>query len=348
MNNQEKRPIISFIIPCYNCEKTLERAIDSIRNQLFSLIQIVLIDDGSTDGTAEICEKYTREDSRVKVIHQCNKGLMRAWKNGVLEAEGEYIAFCDADDYIDNDYASKVSVIIDKERPDLITCGIKIDYSNGKKERAVNRLKSGVYSRQAIENDIYPKLFSNGGMQSELVLKSRWSKVYRKDVLLKIMPDLPDAIAIGEDWITVFAIMLNVDKLVCANDIISYHYMRNTESMTGSHIDGVFDKIELLYDTILGLSEKYGYKYRNGILADKLSMYFVFMKKELQLNLDGYKGAVEILRQVTLSRGFQECKDNCSIDSYRFTNKWFGRKMIKQQFLLPFIVVQIAAKMHIK
>ena len=81
--------MISFVVPCYNCEKTFERCISSIRNQTYNQIEIVLVDDGSTDQTYALCEEAAKEDARVKVVHQNNGGLMNAWKRGVREASGE-------------------------------------------------------------------------------------------------------------------------------------------------------------------------------------------------------------------------------------------------------------------
>ena len=101
-------PLISVIVPIYQVEAYLEECLDSILNQTYRQLEIILIDDGSTDRCGEICDRYASRDSRIKVIHQTNQGLSAARNAGMDIAIGEYISFIDSDDYIVPQYYEKM------------------------------------------------------------------------------------------------------------------------------------------------------------------------------------------------------------------------------------------------
>ena len=98
------QPAFSVIVPVYNAEKTLQRCVDSILAQTFEDFELILINDGSKDQSGDICDEYAAKDSRVKTVHKTNGGVSSARNAGLRIAQGEYIAFIDSDDYIDNDY----------------------------------------------------------------------------------------------------------------------------------------------------------------------------------------------------------------------------------------------------
>ena len=96
-------PLISVIVPIYNAASYLNKCIDSIRNQTYTKLEIILIDDGSNDSSADICDEFAAKDDRIQVVHKSNEGLVRARKEGLQLSHGGYIAYVDADDWIDSD-----------------------------------------------------------------------------------------------------------------------------------------------------------------------------------------------------------------------------------------------------
>ena len=118
-----EKPLISVIVPIYQVEKYLEQCLDSILNQTYRNLEIILIDDGSPDHCGEICDRYASQDARIKVIHQPNAGLSAARNAGMDIAKGEYISFIDSDDYIDLHYYEKMEQVF-KDHPDapIIAC----------------------------------------------------------------------------------------------------------------------------------------------------------------------------------------------------------------------------------
>lgn len=133
-------PRISVIIPIYNAEKTLRRCIDSIVRQSFADYELLLVDDGSTDSSPEICDMYSGQDYRIKVYHQQNAGVSSARNAGIDHAEGEWIAFCDSDDYVDSDWLLDFIRVADGN--DLIFQGMRY-FRDGKSWDKIALEKSG-------------------------------------------------------------------------------------------------------------------------------------------------------------------------------------------------------------
>ena len=123
---------ISVIVPVYNVERYLKRCIESIINQTYKDLEIILVDDGSTDSSGNICDEYKKIDKRISVIHKKNGGLSDARNEGLKVVTGTYIAFVDSDDFLDLDMYEYMQKNIEKENADIVICGTKIDYDNGK------------------------------------------------------------------------------------------------------------------------------------------------------------------------------------------------------------------------
>ena len=117
-----KAALLSVIIPVYNVEPYLEQCLDSVINQTYKNLEIICINDGSTDNSLKILEKYQKKDNRIKLINQKNKGLSEARNAGLDVAKGEYIAFVDSDDYLElNAYEEAMNVVLQEK----ISCGLK-------------------------------------------------------------------------------------------------------------------------------------------------------------------------------------------------------------------------------
>lgn len=100
--------LVSVVVPVYNVGKYVEKCIVSILNQSFTNFELIIIDDGSTDDSYNICKKYVQKDKRIRLIHKNNTGLVPSWKLGVKESHSEYIVFIDSDDYIEKDYLKEL------------------------------------------------------------------------------------------------------------------------------------------------------------------------------------------------------------------------------------------------
>lgn len=125
------KPLVSVIVPVYKAEKWLHRCVDSILAQTMEDFELLLIDDGSPDRSGEICDEYAAKDKRVKVIHQENKGSVGARNVGLSVAKGRYLAFVDSDDYIREDMLGKMVNVAEKEKLDIVWCGVECELKDG-------------------------------------------------------------------------------------------------------------------------------------------------------------------------------------------------------------------------
>ena len=115
--------LISVIIPVYNVEQYVESCLNSVIDQSYTNLEIILVDDGSTDRSGEICGQYALKDSRIKVIHEENAGLGEARNRGLRIASGDYICFVDSDDWIEEDYCKELAQAAERTNSDIAICG---------------------------------------------------------------------------------------------------------------------------------------------------------------------------------------------------------------------------------
>lgn len=239
---------LSVVIPIYNAEKTLYRCIDSILNQTFSELEVILVDDGSTDSSLGICEEYAKRDDRVVVFHKENAGLVAARKSGVELASGEYIGFVDSDDYIDADMYLSLMSEVAKTQADIVIGGITIDYIDYSK-KIYNGLPVGNYNRNGIEQTIVPKMLKHDGFNKFGIMPGVVLKVFKKNLLEKSLANVWDELTIGEDVaITSFAVTLA--QSVSIIETAAYHYVQTENSMIRGYNPKRFDHICNLYDCI--------------------------------------------------------------------------------------------------
>lgn len=167
---------ISVIVPIYKVEDYLHRCVESIINQAYTNLEIILVDDGSPDNCPKICDEYAEKDSRIKVIHKENGGLSDARNTGLLVATGEYISFIDSDDYIDINMYKSIITYMEEHDLDIAECGIKHVYNNKIKQN--DKLDKSIH------------VFNSEEALKELMLERRfhqtvWNKLY-KTKLIKI------------------------------------------------------------------------------------------------------------------------------------------------------------------
>lgn len=213
--------MISVIVPVYNVKKYFEKCMESIINQTYKELEIILVDDGSDDGSEKLCDEYASRDFRIHVIHQKNQGLSKARNVGLQAVTGDYITFVDSDDYIELDTYEKVAEAIKAYNPDLIffrekSVDIrgKTTYISGKKATGGIYLKD----RQFAENRIIGELIN--GM---------CDKVYRTGILSGIY--FENGRMYGEDFMYNLVALTKVEAVVYI-DQIKYSYVQNSDSIT--------------------------------------------------------------------------------------------------------------------
>ncbi len=338
--------LISIVVPCYNCEKTIKHTVSTLLNQIdeqgntCANYQIVLVDDGAIDATGTLCDEFAQSDEHVITIHKENGGLVSAWKSGVHGADGRYIAFCDSDDYIDNDFVSRISKIVLEHDPTIIAFGMAIEFSNGDVDYNKILLKEGYYDQAQIDTDIMPRLLSDGSMESELLGSSRCNKVFKKVLLEAIISDVPDDVSYGEDDITCFAAILNATSIYAINNYYPYHYVRDTGSMIGGYDKDAFSKVDEIYNELNRLAHKYAYQYDNQIKQAILSVLHLVIKKEICRNPYGYSDVKRRLTEVCHSKIYSDCYDEDAVNRYDLTSRVFAILIHRNMYFVTYAITR--------
>ena len=224
---------VSIIIPVYNNEKYLEVCIESACNQSYSNLEIILVNDGSTDNSLNICKNYAEKDIRIKIIEKNNSGVSSARNVGLKKSTGEYILFLDSDDYIDTNMIKDMVYKIKKYDTDLVICGfIVFDQDKSIKQSFGNELIQG---KENIAS-FYSKL--NGRTNSPT------NKLYKNNLITK---KFDESLHLGEDLIFNLDYVESCYSLVCI-DKCYYHYRRdNKNSITNNFNEQSFDIAEMLH-----------------------------------------------------------------------------------------------------
>ncbi|ASN61551.1 glycosyltransferase family 2 protein [Latilactobacillus curvatus] len=211
-------PEVSVIVPIYNVSKYLRKCIDSILCQTFNDFELILVDDGSTDDSFDICKNYTLVDNRIHVIRQSNAGLSAARNTGIDHSTGHFLTFIDSDDYVEPSYLDFLYKLILESNADVAQCGHYIEFNINKKvEKSTDRATYVFNSHDAMESLCYNGLYD----------VTAWNKMYRRDLFEEVR------FPVGwlyEDTATSYLIVHNANRLV-VNMKPLYHYIQRYDSI---------------------------------------------------------------------------------------------------------------------
>ncbi len=246
-----EKGLVSIIVPVYNSNLYLDECLESIINQTYKFIEIILVNDGSTDNSQEICNHYARKDNRVTVISQSNKGVVLARKQGIRNAHGEYITFIDSDDYIAKDYIQTMLNNIGDS--DMVTSALIL------KDRIwEDEIDEGIYDisfkSEVINNMIYKKGTSKNGLVTHITIK-----LFRTDIVKKMMDTVDDYVYYGEDAEFVYKYILRCNK-VTITKYKGYYYRENESSITHVVHDDFLISVNRMYLSLKEDFEKSQYK----------------------------------------------------------------------------------------
>lgn len=230
-----KTNLITVIVPVYNAEKFLERCVCSITNQTHKNLEILLIDDGSTDGSPAICDSLAKTDNRIKVVHQPNGGVSSARNKGLELATGKYVCFVDSDDeLLNNHFEILVNDLVQQGAELVISPIIRVEKE---KEDVLYSLNN-------------PQIINTNNVDDikHLILNTSWkgpcNKIYIKE---KITSFFPLEVHLGEDAIFNLNYILNISKIYL-NTTATYKYFKNEHSLTSSSRKNVCEKIAIMID----------------------------------------------------------------------------------------------------
>ncbi|WP_342542136.1 glycosyltransferase [Paenisporosarcina sp. FSL H8-0542] len=217
--------LISIVVPVYNSEKYLFDCIESILNQSYSNIELILVNDGSNDCSLEICQMFVESDNRVKLLSKKNSGVSDTRNLGIKESKGEYITFVDSDDMLKNQAIEIMYEEIKMNQTDLVVCNFEYDYS-GIRVKKIARITEGIYS----VNSLSDKLIDDGTM-SGILFGSVWSCLYKTSIIRDFNIRFVSGVKYNEDGIFNLAYLQKCKIVKVKNEHI-YIYRNNEQSVT--------------------------------------------------------------------------------------------------------------------
>ena len=253
---------LSIIIPVYNKSRYLRECLESVVSQTIKEIEIIIIDDGSTDNSAEICRQFLT-DSRVKYIYQSNAGPAAARQNGIDNSLGEYIGFVDADDWIENNMYLRMYQTACDENADIVMCGMYKDTNR----KTIEYIEHGLYDRNRIEQEILPKslaeISDDGGYY--VINWSCCTRIFRRKMIQDNYICFDNRINQSEDLQFLFEATLVCNKYVSICNEYFYHYRfkQNSDSLSRSYIKNFWYSYSVLLETLYSSIANIHYEYLN-------------------------------------------------------------------------------------
>ena len=229
----EETPIISVVIPVYNAKKHLNECLKSVRKQTFTQWEAILVDDGSQDGSAAICDETAKTDPRFRVIHQENKGVSSARNAGIEAARGEYLIFVDADDVCRKTYFEKMVKTMHAYEPDLVLCGFDRFRDDWEKEHLITR-----YSITIMQN-IKQFLHLYTEPRINMFGISVWAKMYRREMIEQNHIRFDPEISYEEDCCFIADCVPYIQNVAVIGESL-YRYRQMEESLSKGYRKGTF------------------------------------------------------------------------------------------------------------
>lgn len=249
--------MISVIVPIYNIKPYLPQCIESLLGQTFTDLEVLLVDDGSTDGCAAICEEYRQKDSRIVVLHKENGGLVSARKAGLRAARGKYIAYVDGDDWVEVDMYERMYQIMTEQKVDVVMCGRYEDTGDARRE-VFHGIPEGRYGKQELFKEVYPRMIVKDAFFEWGLFPGVWDKLFRRERLEAFQYEVDERIVMGEDAACTYPCLLNVESIYIMHECL-YHYRQTTSSMVKKIQESAVEReqFHVLYQTVNKSFEKY-------------------------------------------------------------------------------------------
>lgn len=239
------KPKISVIVPIYNVGKFLDKCVSSLIIQTYDNLEIILVNDGSTDNSLAICRHFESIDSRVCVIDQQNKGLVGARKAGVIQSKGDYITYVDGDDWVEPCiYERFIDSVIDYG-VDVVIAAHWEDLPNHS-ERLQNTIPAGYYQSDTLSESVYQRMLCTENFSQFGIFSYVWGKLYKRELLLHHQLKVDDGIHIGEDAACLYPLLLDANSVYISDEAF-YHYRQRTDSLIKTRDPYEVMKLKRLY-----------------------------------------------------------------------------------------------------
>ncbi|MEE1115083.1 MAG: glycosyltransferase [Eubacterium sp.] len=267
--------MISIIIPVYQAAERLNRCMRTVLAQTYTDLEVLLVDDGSTDGSAALCDAYAERDPRVRVFHTENRGVSAARNLGLSEATGDYIAFVDSDDYIDRVMYEKMLETAEKNGADVVLCDCIKEWDNGESEEFTHGIREGFYDKYQLRDEYYPELLMTVDVDYPASI-SNWLLLFRRELSSgNPLPRYVEGVRFSEDLLFGAELMLACGSFYYMKDAYFYHYCIHKMSASHTFAPDKWKDYEKLYDRALEVfAGRYDPDFNPQI--DRMLLFFVW------------------------------------------------------------------------
>lgn len=276
--------LLSIVIPAYNIEQYIARCLDSLINQTYKNIEIIVVDDGSKDNTSAILDEYALKDRRIKVIHKVNEGVSIARLTGMKRCEGDYIGFVDGDDTVDNDMFELLMNNALKYDADISHCGYAMDFPDGHSDKYYGTGKVVVQDNETGLKDLLSGKFIEPG----LVIK-----IYKKELIHKLIQcNIMDYSIKNFEDLLVNYLLFKESNISVYEDVCKYHYiLRKSSAATSISKNKLTDPLKvmkIILDDIKDNNNLYNIVYNRFIyilIQNATQILYKDIKKDAQISL---------------------------------------------------------------
>lgn len=259
--------LISVIVPVYNSENYLEQCIKSICKQSYGELEIILIDDGSKDNSFSICQSFAQKDSRIRVLHQNNKGVSSARNAGLEYASGDYVTFVDSDDYIDENMYSSMVEISQEYNADVVMCDCIKEYSDYS-YIYTHPIRGGFYNSSALKKEYYNHLIMMENVEYPATISNCLMLIKKCN-----LPKYADNIKYSEDLLFGAQVLYNAESFYYMKGYAFYHYnCKNIDSTTHVYHEDKWENNKKLFE----LTKRYFSEKRFEEQINKMLLFFVY------------------------------------------------------------------------
>ncbi len=341
-----------MVVPVYNVEKYLDRCVNSIINQTYPNLEIILVDDGSPDRCPQICDAWAEKDTRIKVIHKKNAGLGMARNTGIENATGEYICFFDSDDYIAPKILEEAYSLAESSKAEIVFFGMASANNDGQvlTER-IPQSNQMIYTGEDVRQVFLPDMISDRTenaqirglslsvcaclFRMELIQRTNWRLVSEREI-------------ISEDSYSLLVLFRDVQKAAILPKT-GYYYCYNPVSQTQTYRPDRYEKICHFYREAILVQQACGY---NDIVKDRIGkVYISFVVaalKQMSVAPQPLRIRIEQVKHVVKDTMLQQVLHNMHIGDYPWKLRIFCRLMVARRSVLVYILARMQARMQQK
>lgn len=337
----DKEMLYSIIIPVYNVERYLKRCLDSVMKQSYRNIEIILVDDGSSDSSGVICDDFAKIDNRIVVIHKKNAGLGMARNTGIENSKGDYLLFVDSDDFISKDLIKDCDTELSKKKYDII-CFDCAEFENGRISYSNNSsVRSKFYGDDVVNVFLREMIYNKGNKKR--YHDSAWSKLYSKELINRTnFRFVSEREFISEDYYSHLILFCNV-KSVLYLPIVYYFHCYNETSLTLSFDERRFKKNIYQYNQSLKKCDELGYSndIKKAIAFQTFGNFIGAMKQLVNNKKMSFKEKIKVIRNVVNNPDCIVLFRNLDTKEENFRRKLLIKSFVRKMSLMIYVLFKL-------